>query len=309
MKKHRPGRTLRRVLIIHKDSTYQTEALEKKDPRFLKLIQEGSEVVRTVSRTHEQHVRTMEQVEAALAARGIAYGVVNRQHSSAVGEDVDLIITVGGDGTFLHSARECTNIPILGVNSATSTSLGHFCLANGDTFGDVLDGIVSGKRRWHRLARLQLVLNGEALPVPVLNEILVHDAHPAGPCTNFIELDGVSEKQMSSGIYVATAAGSTGANRSAGGRILPITQRQFLYLVREPGMRPGDDWQLLGGAIAPHAQIKITSRMSEGKIFADGKYGFVYDFLRGDELIVRLHPQDLRAYIDPTVNSRYGTIK
>jgi len=90
---------------------------------------------------------------------------------------------------------------------------------------------------------------------------------------------------------------------------LPITQRQFLYLVREPCMRPGDDWQLLGGAIAPHAQIRFVSRMSEGKIFADGKYGFEYDFRRGDELIVRLHPQDLRAFIDPTVNSRYGTIK
>ena len=309
MKKHSPGRTFRRVLIIHKDSTYQTEALEKKDPRFLKLLQEGSEVVRTVSKTHEQHVRTMEQVKAALALRGIAFDVVNRLSTFVIGKDVDLIITVGGDGTFLHSARECTNIPILGVNSATATSLGHFCLANGDNFGDVLDGIISGKKRWYRLARLQLVLNGEALAVPVLNEILVHDVHPGGPCTNITELDGVSEVQMSSGIYVSTASGSTGANRSAGGRILPITQRQFLYLVREPGMRPGDDWKLLGGAIAPHAQIRFVSRMSEGKIFADGKYGFEYDFQRGDELIVRLHPQDLRAYIDPTVNSRYGTIK
>ena len=144
MKKHNPGRTLRRVLIIHKDSTYQTEAIEKKDARFLKLIAEGSEIVKTVPRSHEQHIQTMAQVEKALAVRGIAYDVVNRQFHADIARDVDLIVTVGGDGTFLHSARESMGIPILGVNSAKPSSLGHFCLADGDSFGEILDGILSG---------------------------------------------------------------------------------------------------------------------------------------------------------------------
>lgn len=309
MKQHNPGRTLRRVLVIHKDSTYQTEALEKKDPRFLKLIADGSEVVRTVPKSHEEHLASLAQVAQALTERGIAFDVVNRLSVFTVASDVDLIVTVGGDGTFLHSARECSNIPILGVNSAKSTSLGHFCLADGDTFGEVLDGIISGKRRWFRLARLQLVLNGEALPVPVLNEILVHDVHPAGPCNYILTIGDVTELQSTSGVYVSTASGSTAVNRSAGGKILPITQRQFLYKVREPGMRPGQDWKLRGGALSPNAQVKFVSRMTDGRIYADGKYGKEYPFLRGDELIVRLHPQDVRAFIDPTVNSRYQVIK
>ena len=309
MKQHNPGRTLRRILVIHKDSTYQTEALEKKDPRILKLIAEGSEVVRTVPKTHEQHLQSLAQVEQALADRGIAYDVINRQNGYVVAKDVDLIVTVGGDGTFLHSARECSNIPILGVNSAKPSSLGHFCLADGDTFGEVLDGIISGKRRWYRLARLQLLLNGEALPVPVLNEVLIHDVSPAGTCRYILTVGDVTEVQRSSGIYVSTASGSTAVNRSAGGRILPITQRQFQYLVREPGLRPGEDWNLLGGALSPHTELKATSQMSDGRIYVDGKYGYVHDFLRGDELVVRVHPQDVRAFIDPSVNSRYKVIK
>ncbi len=309
MKQLNPGRTLRRVLVIHKDSTYQTQALEKKDTRFLKLLAEGSEVVKTVPKTHEQHLHSLAQVVAALEARGIAYDVVNRAEPFTVAEDVDLIITVGGDGTFLHSARECSNIPILGVNSAKPSSLGHFCLADGDSFGEVLDTIISGTRRWHRLARLQLVLNGEELAVPVLNEVLVHDVHPAGPCNYILTIGDTTEVQSTSGIYISTASGSTAVNRSAGGRILPITQRQFLYLVREPGMRPGVDWKLRKGALSPHAQVKIVSRMTDGRIYADGKYGKEYPFLQGDELIVRLHPQDVRAYIDPTVNNRYQVIK
>lgn len=309
MKKHAPGRTLRRVLVIHKDSTYQTEALEKKDARFLKLIAEGSEIVKTVPKSHEQHMQTMAQVEKALAERGIAYDVVNRTIHHEIAKDVDLIVTVGGDGTFLHSARESTGIPILGVNSAKTSSLGHFCLADGDNFGEILDRIISGALRWFRLARLQVVLNGEALPVPVLNELLVHDVHPAGPCNYLLTVGDRSEVQSSSGIYVSTASGSTAVNRSAGGKILPITQRQFLYFVREPGMRPGQKYQLRSGALTPNTLVKVVSRMAEGRIYADGKYGREYPFLRGDELIVRLHPEDVRAYIDPTVNSRYPVIK
>lgn len=309
MKQLIPGRTLRRVLVIHKDSTYQTQALEKKDPRFLKLLAEGSEVVKTVSKAHEQHLQSLDQVVAALAARGIACDVVSRAEPFQIAADVDLIITVGGDGTFLHSAREASNIPILGVNSAKPSSLGHFCLADGDTIGEVLDSIISGKRRWHRLARLQLVLNGEPLPVPVLNEVLVHDVHPAGPCDYILTIGDTTEVQSTSGIYISTASGSTAVNRSAGGRILPITQRQFLYLVREPGMRPGVQWKLRKGALSPHSVVKIVSRMADGRVFADGKYGKEYPFLRGDELLVRLHPQDVRAYIDPNANSRYQVIK
>ncbi len=309
MKKQHPGRTLRRVLVIHKDSTYQTEAIEKKDPRFLKLIADGSEVVRTVSSSHEQHLLSLAQVEQALIERGIPYDVVNRQTGYVVADDVDLKLTVGGDGTLLYTAREHSDIPILGVNSAKPSSLGHFCLADGDTIGQVLDDIISGKLRWYRLARLQLKLNGVVLPVPVLNEVLVHDLSPAGTCRYILNVGDTTEVQRSSGIYVSTASGSTAVNRSAGGKILPITQRQFQYLVREPGIRPGEDWKLLGGALSPHAELKVTSQMAEGRLYVDGKYGYVHDFLRGDELVVSVHPQDVRAYIDPTVNSRYKVIK
>ncbi len=309
MKQHNPGRTLRRVLVIHKDSTYQTEALEKKDPRFLKLLADGSEVVRTVPKSHEQHLQSLAQVEQALRDRGIPYDVIGRQSGYIAPKDIDLKVAVGGDGTVLYCAREDSDVPILGVNSAKPSSLGHFCLADGDTFGAVLDDVISGKLRWYRLARLQLTLNGVVLPVPVLNEVLIHDVSPAGTCRYIFKLGDTTEIQRSSGIYVSTASGSTAVNRSAGGKILPITQRQFQYLVREPGMRPGEDWKLLGGALSPRTELKVTSQMADGRLYVDGKYGYVHDFLRGDELVVSLHPQDVRAFIDPTVNSRYKVIK
>lgn len=309
MKKLNTGRTLRRVLVVHKDSTFQTEALEKKDPRILKLLAEGSEAICTIPKTHEQHLQTLADVERELSARGIAYDLISRAGRIEVTPDVDLIVTVGGDGTFLRCARECSDVPIVGVNSAKPSSLGHFCVADGDSFGAVLDDILSGARRWYRLARLELVLNGNALPVPVLNEVLIHDVSPAGTCRYILAIGDDKEIQRSSGMYISPPSGSTAVNRSAGGKILPITQRQFQYLVREPGMRPDETWKLLGGILSPRSEVRVISQMTDGRLYVDGKYGFIHEFLRGDELIVRLHPHDVKAYIDPNINKRYQLIK
>ncbi|MBC7999795.1 MAG: hypothetical protein IAF58_17710, partial [Leptolyngbya sp.] len=175
--------------------------------------------------------------------------------------------------------------------------------------GAVLDQVLAGTRRWYRLARLELVLNGTALPVPVLNEVLIHDLSPAGTCRYILAIGEEKEIQRSSGIYISPASGSTAVNRSAGGKILPITQRQFQYLVREPGMRPDEKWNLRGGILSPTADVRVISQMTDGRLYVDGKYGYVHEFLRGDELIVRLHPQDVRAFIDPAINKRYQLIK
>ncbi len=187
----------------------------------------------------------------------------------------------------------------------------HFCLADGalHRWGSRRHHLRQAQR-YRPLARLQLKLHGEVLPVPVLNEVLVHDLSPAGTLPlhhhRWPHHRGTSARPVS---MSRPASGSTAVDRSAGGKILPITQRQFQYLVREPGMRPGEAWKLLGGALSPHAELKFTSQMGEGRLYVDGKYGYVHDFLRGDELVVSVHPQDVRAYIDPTVNSRYKVIQ
>ena len=48
----------------------------------------------------------------------------------------DLIITVGGDGTFLEAAKHAKHQIILGVNSAPDHSVGRFCIANKYNFGN-----------------------------------------------------------------------------------------------------------------------------------------------------------------------------
>ena len=98
MKQLNPGRTLRRVLVLHKDSTYQTQALEKKDPRFLKLLAEGSEVVKTVSKAHEQHLQSLDQVVAApLLASGASVEIPPMQGQQFAAQAADGTVAVVGN--------------------------------------------------------------------------------------------------------------------------------------------------------------------------------------------------------------------
>ncbi|HMP51267.1 MAG TPA: hypothetical protein PKD05_06890, partial [Candidatus Melainabacteria bacterium] len=66
---------VQKVLVLHKKTTYQIQAEEYRESRFLKLLQEKSKVVERVELAHNEHIATMEVVEAELSKRKIAYRI------------------------------------------------------------------------------------------------------------------------------------------------------------------------------------------------------------------------------------------
>lgn len=78
----------------------------------------------------------------------------------------DVIITSGGDGTFLMAASKVTSRdkPVIGVNSDPTKSVGHLCLPSyySDKFDKVLDLLKKGKFQWLYKQRLRVTLIGEA---------------------------------------------------------------------------------------------------------------------------------------------------
>jgi len=49
----------------------------------------------------------------------------------------------------------------------------------------------------------------------------------------YLQVGKLLEEQRSSGVWIATAAGSTGGLRSAGGKVLPKEDKKFQYKPRE----------------------------------------------------------------------------
>lgn len=292
---------LRKVLVIYKKSTFQIQAVERRESRFIKLLDEGSDTVTRVKTAHDEHYDTLQKVEAELTRLKIDFKSIARAELTQPVQDVDLLIAVGGDGTFLDASHYMTDLPLLGVNSSRSSSFGHFCLANSDNLAQILGEINSGIRKPSQLLRLELILNGSPLPELVLNEVLITHSNPAGTSRYFLEVDGRREEQRSSGIWVGPPAGSTGAIRSAGGVILPLTAQQFQYVVREPWSRPNEHFNLLGGLLNSGQELKVRCQMRTGALYLDGQH-IDYCFALGDELLVRASDKPLQAYVFPEVN-------
>jgi NAD+ kinase len=293
---------LSKVLILFKKSTFQLQAVEHREPRFMKLLDEGNAAVARVKSAHDEHYETLQKLESELKCRGIAYEALARADLSDGVEGFDLVISVGGDGTFLDASHAVGSIPVLGVNSARSTSFGHFCLAHIDNLGEVLDGIKSASLQPYPLLRLRVTLNGKEIPELILNEVLVCHSNPAGTSRYYLDIAGQREEQRSSGVWIGTPSGSTGSLKSAGGEILPIIAQQYQYAVREPWERPQQTFQFKKGLLDRQQSIHMISGMRTGALYIDGSH-IEYKFSLGDELTVEPSDTDLMAYVDPQVNN------
>ena len=297
---------LRKVLILHKKSTFQIQAIEHRETRFIKLLEEESEVVTRVKLAHNEHVKTLNHLENELLKRKIDFQSIARAELKDRVTDVDLMIAVGGDGTFLDASHSLEEVPLLGVNSSSSSSFGHFCLANESNLSEVLDGIESDTLKPSSLLRLELELNGSPLPELVLNEVLISHSNPAATSRYFIGLNGDDEEQRSSGIWIGTASGSTGSLRSAGGAVMKITDYNYQYLVREACIRPKQSFKYLRGILNHDQELRVVSQMRTGVIYIDGQH-IDYQFGLGDELLIRASKIGLKSFIEPSVNDIFLT--
>lgn len=290
--------------MLHKKSIYQIQAEEYKDERFLQLLKEGHESVRKVKIAHEEHISCLESVKEELTKREIEFTCVARIDFDTGVNDIDLMISVGGDGTFLDASHWVDSVPMLGVNSSKSSSFGHFCLADQSNFAQLLEQILADDLRPENILRLELELNGKRLKQRPLNEILIAHNHPAATSRYLLEIGGVKEEQRSSGIWIGTPAGSTGSLRSAGGAVQQITENQFQYIVREPCLRPGEADKLLRGFVARNQTLEVVSQMRTGCMYIDGQHND-YPFGLGDKVVVRASEEDLRAFVNPKVNEMF----
>lgn len=181
-------------------------------------------------------------------------------------ESADLVLTVGGDGTLLTASHAVRSTPVLGVNSAPKYSVGYFCAATADTLPELLGPALRGELEIAPLTRVRVSIEGVEIPTPALNEVLFSHPSSAGTSRYVLTVGSVSEPQLSSGVWVATAAGSTAAIRSAGGQAVPLSARDLQWLVREPLPTTPAIELVQGRADA----LRIVPEAAPSTLFVDG---------------------------------------
>ncbi len=283
------------VLVTYKKSRYTQWVLEERNAAVAKLIEANDPSVARLQRAHEAHEQSLNLVIEALLKLGVAHDVRYRGELESV-EGYGLIVAVGGDGTVLDLSHRISQTPVLAINSDPEGSIGYFCAGTAPDARALLERTLSGQWAPLALRRLRLVLNG----VPVaqaLNDVLVCQSNPAAVSSYLLRVGDVQEAQRSSGVWISTPAGSTGAIRSAGGEVQPLDDDQFQYLVREPYPLRQGDYQLGRGRFVPEAPFELISRMHEGRLYLDGPHSS-YRFDIGDRLQVDGQAPPLRLYGD-----------
>jgi len=207
------------------------------------------------------------------------------------------VISVGGDGTLLAASHWVTGATLLGVNSAPRSSVGHLTLARRASLPRILSRIASGTLLPHPVARLEVVLEGRTLP-PALNDVLIAHEQPAATSRYRLRLKRRAEDQRSSGLWIATAAGSTAGIRSAGGQAMPLDARRLQFRARELYRAPGSSASLEAGFVEPGEKLVVESAMASGWLFIDGARMAVR-FPFGAQAIFRVAEQPLRLFADP----------
>ena len=273
-----------RLLVVHKKSLYQKFVLDKNDQRIAKLVRERDLSAKRIHAAHVFHTKALESVKKDLEELGIDYKLVCRDLTYTV-KGYDLILSIGGDGTFLEASHHAVDIPLLGINSSPRYSVGYFCRTTPKDLKRFLKKFLKN-RRVKKLQRLCLTLNGKTCPSLTLNEILITNIHPAGTSRYILKIGKNQEEHKSSGIWVAPAAGSTAALCSAGGHKLPLQSQRYQYVVREPYQQPGRLLKLKKGVLNAEDKLEVISKMDNGAFYIDGPH-IHQPLKRGDRLTIQ----------------------
>ncbi len=320
------------VLVLAKKSALRAH-LEGKDEdrhaRVEQLLRDNDPTVQRMTGAHAQHEACLVEVREALEALGCDAKMVmaseldefkvvidpvpgppeasGRPGARPPARRPDLVVTVGGDGTLLAASHAVSDTPILAINSAPGFSVGFFSGGRLGNVRETLQKALDGKLPIARLTRMKVEKDGVLLTTRVLNEVLVCSAVPAATTRYLLEHRGSLEEQKSSGIWIGPAAGSTAAQRSAGGRVLPLTSEKLQFVVREPYTPAGQTLRHARGLVAKGDSLSIRMKTADARIFVDGPHE-VHPTTIGDHL--RVSASDEPLHLVGVVRRRgWGTKK
>ena len=165
-------------------------------------------------------------------------------------EDLDLVVTLGGDGTTLRVFRHLENdTPILTIN--VGGNRGILAEITIEEIDEAIKQIQKGKFFLDKRIRVVASCGGKEFP-PALNEIYISRTNLTKTAEIEIKFQNDTVKQKMDGVIVATPSGSTGHSFSLGGPILHESLDVLIITPVAPVYR-------LESIVVPDEKIEIIS--------------------------------------------------
>lgn len=201
-------------------------------------------------------------------------------------EQVDALLTLGGDGTLLRGARFLNgySVPILGINLGR---LGFLTSCSGEDFEEGVRRFARGEFEPEaRMALASSVLDrsgSERAQWLSLNDVVLHKGGFARVVKFTVYVDDEQIGSYSAdGLVVSTPTGSTGYSLSAGGPIVVPTVESIVLTPVSPhtlAMRPL--------VLPPSVEVKVRADDGPAELLVtiDGQVGTT--FTNGEALVIR----------------------
>ncbi|WP_132994140.1 NAD kinase [Gordonia zhaorongruii] len=147
------------------------------------------------------------------------------QAGSASAKGCELVIVLGGDGTFLRAAELAfpASVPLMGINLG---HIGFLAEAEAHRIDEVLDLLISGRYRVEDRMVLDVAVTDQGASQPrsrtwALNEVVLQNRSHNGVLELVTEVDGRPVSAFGAdGLLIATPTGSTAYAFSAGGPVM-----------------------------------------------------------------------------------------
>lgn len=170
----------------------------------------------------------------------------------------DVIVTVGGDGTILHAARQSLGFgkPLLGINVGR---LGFLAMVEVNEM-EKLERLVRGEYSCGRRALLSVSIQGQEEAQTALNDVMICKNIPTQTVDIAVYCDDILANHFrGDGVVIATPTGSTAYSLSAGG---PVLDAHIAGLVVTPVCAHG-----------LHSPPMVLSAQRRLRILASAAYG------------------------------------
>ena len=223
--------------------------------------------------------------EVTLAFEPALHELVPRAERMDDSEGVDVMLTLGGDGTFLRGARvlDGREVPILGVNLGR---LGFLTACGGEEAEEALRRFARGDYVSEPRMMLEAQLSRSGVPLEswyALNDVVLHAGGKARVIRMVIDANGERiASYAADGLILATPTGSTAYSLSSGG---PIMHPELESI----GLTPISPHTLTVRPLVLSPTTTVTLRVaddeSEQLITVDGQESA--EFVFGDVLTVR----------------------
>jgi len=188
---------------------------------------------------------------------------------------VDIMVTVGGDGTILRTLQT-NDAPVLGVNAGV---LGFLTEVQPNEIDQAIAKLMAGEYHIDKRLKLKTVMDGKRLK-DATNEAVLHTSHIAKMRHFVISIDGTPATEVRcDGLIIATPTGSTSYAMSVGSSIIDPRVEAFVIAPIAP-------FRLASRPLVVAANSKIAVSIKEPKectMVIDGQCEFT---LSGEERIV-----------------------